>query len=104
MNAVLLCGTMFQGLNTVRHRKFECNPIIAFAPAKCCHTKKTAGSGRKQDWSKYYMMVTGHFSGVDDARLAMGLPYMTGKELTQPIPPHYTEYLGRKMLQIAFNA
>jgi DNA (cytosine-5)-methyltransferase 1 len=100
INSVLLCGTMFQGLNTVRHRKFECNPVVLFPPFLCNHRKKTIRPGRVADWNKYYMTITGHFTGVNDARNAMGIDWMTGRELTQAIPPAYTKYIGTKILEL----
>lgn len=44
------------------------------------------------------MQVTGHFSGAAEARIRMGLPWMTRDELAQAIPPSYTEYIGRQVL------
>ncbi len=42
----------------------------------------------------------GHFSNVAYARKVMGIDWMTGKELTQAIPPVYTEYIGKHLLAL----
>ena len=34
------------------------------------------------------------------AREVMGLPYMTREELTQAIPPAYTEFIGRQLMAV----
>lgn len=43
----------------------------------------------------------GHFSGADYARRVMGCEWMTQRELTQAIPPAYTEYIGRHLMQFS---
>jgi DNA (cytosine-5)-methyltransferase 1 len=40
------------------------------------------------------MHVVGNFSGLNEAREAMGIDWMNRNEMAQAIPPAYTEYLG----------
>jgi DNA (cytosine-5)-methyltransferase 1 len=47
-----------------------------------------------------YIQVVGNFSGVDYARRAMGIDWMTRAELAEAIPPAYTEWLGRQVLGV----
>lgn len=40
----------------------------------------------------------GHFSGVDRVRKIMGVDWMTQPEITQAIPPAYTEFIGKYLM------
>lgn len=46
--------------------------------------------------------MTGHNgskpSGIVEAREVMGIPWMTIKELSQAIPPTYTEHIGAALM------
>lgn len=44
------------------------------------------------------VVAAGHFAGVDAAKAAMGIDWMTRDELSQAIPPDFTEFLGRQLL------
>lgn len=37
--------------------------------------------------------------GTQDRRDAMGIDWMTGKELSEAIPPAYTEFIGRCLIE-----
>ena len=99
-----LCGGMFD-LPLYRHRLFATN-WLWHAPIHPKH-KFTVRNGRKlgsrardivHNGAKNFGANYGHAAGVKDARQAMGLLYMTRDELTQAIPPAYTEYIGRQFL------
>ena len=98
-NPIMLCGTMFN-LRVVRHRIFESNPVIWFAPATCCHWLKVVKLGRYPDKDKHFISVTGHFSGVKYAQEAMDIDWMGQKDLSQAIPPAYTEWIGRQLREV----
>lgn len=95
IDGLMLCGTMF-GLELYRHRFFEVNwPLGPLGPATCHHVGKVYS-------------VFGHGSGkstrpdhgtVADWRRAMGIDWMTRDELAQAIPPAYTEFIGKQLLE-----
>jgi DNA (cytosine-5)-methyltransferase 1 len=46
-----------------------------------------------------FMAVVGHFPGVEDGRAAMGAPWLSRAELAQAIPPAYTRFIGKYLLE-----
>ena len=90
----LLCGAMFD-LGVYRHRLFETNFRLPFLLHN--HGKKQAKMGRTPAAGEV-MQVVGHFSGVAAAREAMGINWMTREELSQAIPPAYTEWIGAQLM------
>lgn len=94
---IMLCGLMF-GLRVLRHRLFETNFALA-APAHPKHDVRCAPQGRRASVSRPLVTVTGHFAGIAYAREAMGIGWMTRDELAQAIPPAYTEYIGRHLME-----
>lgn len=88
-NALLLCGTMFD-LKVFRHRLFESNMLL-FAPGRCQHAGRSVKYGD-------YVTVVGHSAKKTLASAAMGIEWMTTRELSQAIPPAYTEHIGRQFL------
>ena len=102
-NPLTLCGTMFPGLRVIRHRLFECNPAVYFPPARCNHIGKASGNKRNKKQGTLanfeYITVCGNDYIAADGREAMGINWTTKKELSQAIPPAYTEWLGNQMLK-----
>ena len=112
INPLLLCGTMF-GLRVIRHRLFESNRPVYFPPATCCHWGKVQNGdfagvygrgGRGARWRDNRGRSYRWGSVPEGAKLlsfwqeAMGIDWMTRAELTQAIPPAFTEWLGRQLL------
>jgi DNA (cytosine-5)-methyltransferase 1 len=95
-NPVLLCGAMFPELNVYRHRLFECSwkPYLPVHPE---HVQPQTKMGRKLQPGER-MHVVGNFSGVEDAKKAMGIDWMTRDGLREAIPPAFTQYLGKQLL------
>lgn len=98
---MMLCGMMF-GLKVLRHRLFESN-VFMLAPAHPPHrgvfTNARAGvSGFRHGAT--HICVTGNNFLVDDARVGMGIEWMSARELTQAIPPAYTRYIGEQLIQV----
>jgi DNA (cytosine-5)-methyltransferase 1 len=95
IDPITIEGQMFPELRTSRPRLFETNwPITQpTLPPRPRHTKM----GRKVKPGEF-MHVVGNFNGADDGRKAMGIDWMTRKELAQAIPPAYTELIGRQLV------
>lgn len=105
--AALLCGSMF-GLLVQRHRLFE-TPFVMLAPP-CEHGEfkgdypcgRSNGTARAGERSRV-VHVYGQGCSRGDRGLwqrAMGIDWMTMQEMSQAIPPAYTEYIGKRLLEI----
>lgn len=93
---ITLCGGMF-GLRTYRHRRFETS-FGMFQPHHPPHVVKTSTKKRRACWDAgLHISVTGDV-GTYVGRLAMGIDWMTGNELSQAIPPAYTRFIGESWL------
>jgi DNA (cytosine-5)-methyltransferase 1 len=101
-----LCGTMF-GLRTCRHRKFEIGNIFALwpLPEHPKHRARTSTKKRRACWEAgHNISVTGDI-GSTIGGLALDIDWMTGNELSQAIPPAYTEFIGAQLIdQLAVAA
>jgi len=102
IDPLLLCGTMFDGLRVYRHRLFECGGFDPGpAPGKCNHTHrmgKSKGEYHTLEKSPFITCV-GHNFQAKSGRVAMGIDWMTRDELAQAIPPAYTEWIGRRIVE-----
>jgi len=98
---VLICGASF-GLGTgdmqlSRHRIFESSHLILVPP--CIHKRgKTIGvyGNGTNSWHRERI---GRNIKESEKREAMGIDWMNRKELTQAIPPAYTEWIGRRIME-----
>lgn len=94
---VVLCGAMF-GLRVYRHRGFETSLLVTTPPHQR-HVAPTAwGRDRKRRYLQgdHFLSVTGDVGRY--AGDAMGIDWMTGNELSQAIPPAYSEWIGRQLI------
>lgn len=96
-NPVMLCGGMFPPLRVYRHRIFESNVPLVVPP----HGKHVVPCApqrqRKAAFAAgQFITVTGDIGRY--AGEAMGINWMTGDEMSQAIPPAYSEYLGRQIV------
>jgi DNA (cytosine-5)-methyltransferase 1 len=106
--AIELCGTMF-GLHVYRHRYFETSwallsPGHQKHPSKllpgyvCIYGGTVRGSqtgNRDNHYTRY---------GLEVGQAAMGIDWMNKSELGDAIPPAYTEWLGRQLLDVLLVA
>ena len=92
----VLCGSMFGMRRIRRHRLFETNFPLS-VPSPCQHDSQrdvmnVTGHGEQGNTRR-----TGAHWGADARREAMGIDWMTRDELSQSIPPAYTEYIGTQL-------
>jgi DNA (cytosine-5)-methyltransferase 1 len=104
VDPVVLCGTMFPGLRVIRHRLFETNwPLTApphgAHPLVFTHDKRKAHYGRLDQDTSFVQVTGGGNATVANKAAAMGIDWMTGRELNEAIPPAYTEHVGRQLMQ-----
>jgi DNA (cytosine-5)-methyltransferase 1 len=106
-NYVVLCGLAF-GLGVKRHRWFETS-FFVFGPPEC-------PAGHPGDWVSVFghtVLERGHVIGkakgggnrikrrhlgIERGREAMGIDWMNRDELSEAIPPAYTEFIGEQLL------
>ena len=103
INPLMLCGTMF-GLGVIRHRLFECSPVVWFPPSNCkhegtCEPMFWADKKRSTKFHKFVIVAGKNFK-KRTAEIAMQIDWMICAELSQAIPPAYTFWLGIEMLRL----
>jgi DNA (cytosine-5)-methyltransferase 1 len=109
-HTIVLCGSMFglgsKGRQLRRHRNFELSfPMLS---PSCRHEgeaigvygggptgRYTFGNGAKKD---YYNRRGGYQGTIAEKREAMGIDWMSAKEINQAIPPAYTRFIGEVMV------
>ena len=105
INPVKLCGSSF-GLNVWRHRLFETSFPILFSPVcqhkLCPKPLDITGTGGPQKTKR--IKPGGGLSrkpeNMKQASDAMGIDWMTRKEINESIPPAYTEWIGKQIIAI----
>ena len=104
---IILCGASLGLRNIQRHRHFESN-VMMFQP-KCSHTKESqifgvygALDGRVVFKRKEYR-ATYAAKGIEHARQLLAIDWMDDGEIQQAIPPCYTEYIGKYLMQAVLN-
>jgi DNA (cytosine-5)-methyltransferase 1 len=104
LDPVVLCGTMFPSLRVIRHRLFESNlplevPDHRPHPLVFTHDKRKAHYGKLDQDVSFVQVTGGGNCTIANAKDAMGINWMTKNELNEAIPPAYTEYLGRQVIE-----
>ncbi|ALY08440.1 DNA methyltransferase [Arthrobacter phage Amigo] len=97
-----LCGEMF-GLRVLKHRIFEIEGFTVPQPEHIKHKGRAAGwrHGDRPEEPYYFSVYgTGGSRGtIEQWREAMEMPWAgTKRQLSEAIPPRYTEYIGKHLL------
>ncbi len=112
-NATVLCGYSM-GLPVYRHRKFETSfelhapphrkheAVIGSGPLVNDRRKGSLNNGsRTGSWrSGGVITVAGGQFAKEDGEKAMDIYWMSKYELTQSIPPAYTEWIGAQLMTV----
>ena len=97
---LMLCGSMFPDL---RVTAIGCSS----ATDRCLWHRQSVrtvskcppGKGQYHELNgNNFITCVGHNFKASDGRIVMGIDWMTRAELSQAIPPAYTEYIGRQLL------
>lgn len=96
-NAIMLCGSSF-GLDVRRHRYFESNVALLAPP--CDHSWQTPRFPCATNRTNLRRTVEVGVWRIplEVQQRAMGIDWMPLKNLTEAIPPAYTEHIGRQLL------
>ncbi len=98
---VMLCGANFglgaSGMDLPRHRLFQCS-FGVIVPA-CSHRRGKAMGVYGNGTNQWHRKKLGRNLSIAEMRQAMGIGWMTQAELSQAIPPAYTEWIGGRLLE-----
>lgn len=105
VDPIMLCGTMFPKLRVLRHRLFESNTPLTAPPHHLphplvfTHDKRKNHYGRLDQDTAFVQVTGGGNCTADNKRSAMRVPWMTGAEANEAIPPAYTRHIGRQLIE-----
>jgi hypothetical protein len=96
-----LCGEMF-GLGVIRHRNFELGGWTIEQPSHVPHRGRVRGWRHGEYFDGPYVAAYGNGGGkpsIPELQAAMGITWTdVREELTEAIPPAYSEHIGRALL------
>jgi DNA (cytosine-5)-methyltransferase 1 len=100
INPITLHGGMF-GLRVYRPRLFEVNRPIAVTKAPA-PVDPIGVYGKHHDGRRLFTRKNGSnqyaAASLEEAREAMGIPWMGWDDLREAVPPPYTEHIGRQLI------
>lgn len=110
INPIKLCGSQFENMYTQRPRLFESNIHLRKPDAPVVrHKTLKLGQGPAEDG---YITVAGTRppKGMNEVQAKLyygfalgGIDWMSLEELTQAIPPCYTEFIGKQVIDYLDN-
>ena len=93
---LILCGSSF-GLKVRRHRLFE-SPVSLVAPP-CLHKEQGRPVGVYHRMGDSIPHGGRTASNIGEGQEAMGIDWMPWFELKEAIPPAYTKWIGRQIME-----
>ena len=101
--SVTLCGSMFDPpLDVRRHRLFETSWPIGEPTWGCRHglwSARFPSATNRRPMSRLTVQVGSWNTPLAVQRRAMGIDWTTLEELSEAIPPAYTEWIGRQLIE-----
>jgi DNA (cytosine-5)-methyltransferase 1 len=97
---IQLCGSSF-GLDVRRHRLFETDPA-GLESVPCNHSWQTPrfpAATNRAPMSRCTVEIGVWRIPLQTQQNAMGIDWMTLSELSEAIPPAYTEHIGRQLME-----
>jgi len=98
ISPIVICGSMFPELRVYRHRLFESSFQIK-VPLHEPHNDNTPKGGSGKTSNKGFISVTGNCRPLSYCKRAMGIDWMQRDQLSQAIPPAYTQFIGKQLLE-----
>lgn len=98
INPSVLCGLAL-GLKVKRHRLFESNMMFLTPPCPS-HDQDYYVIFGHEVRNRRHGQAAGRKNKIAEGRMAMGIDWMTRGELSESIPPAYSEFLGRQAMKI----
>lgn len=96
-NPVMLCGLSL-GLNVKRHRLFETNFSLMVPPCVNDNDRDYYVIFGHEVRNRRHGQTAGRKNKIAEGRKAMGIDWMTRGELSEAIPPAYTELIGHQLM------
>lgn len=101
VDAFQLCGSSF-GLGVRRHRLFETRPLLLGVPPCAHHLQPepidVTGTGGPSSKPRTGGGIHRKPRNLEAAREAMGISWMSRLELSEAVPPAFTEWIGVQLL------
>jgi DNA (cytosine-5)-methyltransferase 1 len=97
INPIQLCGSSF-GLQVRRHRLFESN--MKLTGSVCDHRAQGRPVGVYGSLNDQIPKGGRTATTIDEGRDAMGMPWAIWTELVEAIPPAYSEYIGKQIINL----
>lgn len=100
VDPVVYCGSSFEGLEIRRHRLFESNVHLVSPP--CNHSRFTERKFKGSSGCNLrFTCSLGRWDiPLAVKRQASDIHWMNEKEISQAIPPAYTEHIGDQLMRI----